>query len=173
MKTLMIATSIALISLSSASFSQTNPNPQPFIPEVPYHPKCTFHGTPQIVPNYTYEDRVYGYVRYCAVEEGEQIRVTLWHYWTNGHLIDGDTVCSSHWWRDAQGNGVIAVSHKVGVNPRSERELRDVFLLSRDEFASVVSWQYKFTPCPQPRIDFCIDSTACDNDRLYYPSRTD
>ena len=144
-----------------------------FKPVAGFNPKCEHKGIAAPVEDLgvnMYEDRVYGYVRYCALPEGESVRVKIINQWTNGHRVDGDTLCSAHAWVKGDGARVLTVTHRVGVGPRDDRLLIDEHVLSKADFDNVTTWSWRFTPCPQPRVPFCFNSTACDNERLYHPT---
>jgi hypothetical protein len=144
-----------------------------FKPVLGFNPTCTHKGTSPPVEDLgvnEYEDRVFGYVRYCALPEGDGVRVKIINEWTNGHRFDGDTVCSAHAWLKDDGTRVLTVTHRVGVNPRSSRLLIDPFLLTKSDFEKVASWSWRFQPCPQPRVHFCFNSSACEH-KDWYPEQ--
>lgn len=163
----------SILALATSAVARKGPpvGSAPFKPVLGFNPSCTHKGMSPPVEDLgvnEYEDKVFGYVRYCAVPEGENVRVKIINEWTNGHRVDGDTVCSAHAWSKDDGSRVLTVTHRVGVNPRGSRLLIDPFLLSRSDFDKVSNWSWRFEPCKHPRFDFCFNSSACEH-KDWYP----
>jgi hypothetical protein len=148
----------------------------PFKPVLGFNPACTHKGMPPPVPQLgviKYEDKVYGYVRYCALPTPDGIAVTvkIINEWTNGHGIDGDTLCSAHAWMMGESGRVLFVTHKVGVKPRGSRLLIDEIKMPKTDFDRVTQWTWRFEACRTPRPKFCFGSTACEH-QDWYPQGT-
>jgi hypothetical protein len=115
-----------------------------------------------------YEDKVYGYIRYCALPSPDQgtVIVKLINEWTNGHnFLKGRTLCSSHGWYTNDQKPVLTVTHKVGVDGRHNRVLTDEFKIRKTDFDRVARWYWKFERCHKRAI--CINSTACEKSYFY------
>lgn len=171
---LVLALALALTATPSLADKGPPKGSAPFTPVLGYNPGCQLFGVDGPIKELgvnEYEDRVYGYVRYCANDNGNgTVTVKIINYYTNGHLWDGDTVCSAHSWLTPEGRSVLQTKHRVGLNSRSERRLDDTFTLSKADFNNVSEWRWEFTPCPKKydkQVGFCFQSTACDQ---YYPT---
>jgi hypothetical protein len=122
-----------------------------FRPTLGFNPSCGIKGISEAFPKlgvYRYDDKVYGYVRYCAIQEGDRIRIKLISEWTNGMGVGTSQLCSSHSWYAADGSAVVSVNRRLEELPhRGDIILSDSTLLTQEQFESVREWAWDFWYC--------------------------
>lgn len=124
---------------------------QVFKPKLGFNPNCGIKEVPPPFPQLgfqKYSDKIYGYVRYCAVKRGDKVLVKIINEWTNGTTRTAYNLCSYHGWSGDNGT-VFQVNH-VGVSVKGgngDKIIPNQKIITLEQFKSIRYWTWGFSYC--------------------------